>query len=179
MCPFSLLSYAQTTEQIGMTKLMNDIITRFITYCKGSLRRIFLSHNDPEAIARSFCIGLYIAFSPFPGLHGVMMLGAQAVFGLHFPVLFFATSLNNPWTMIPFYSLDYSFGYWLLHSALELKPTWTLSLAKVFGSGTICIWSFLAGGNILGLIGALICYYPLKVLLSKRKSSHLSSTNTR
>jgi hypothetical protein len=60
--------------------------------------------------------------------------------------------------MIPFFSCDYAFGYWLLHSLLGWTPSWTLSLAKLFGSGKICVWSFLIGGNVLGIVAAFIAY---------------------
>lgn len=60
--------------------------------------------------------------------------------------------------MIPFFSFDYAFGYWFLHSLLGIEPSWSLSLANLFGSGKICVWSFLVGGNVLGILAGLISY---------------------
>ncbi len=60
--------------------------------------------------------------------------------------------------MIPFYSFDYAFGYWVVHSLIGWHPDWHISLAKLFGSGSICIWSFLVGGNIIGIVAALVSY---------------------
>ena len=117
-----------------------------------------LSGCSSQRLTRSFCCGLYIAFSPFPGAHTVMMFVSKYFFNLHFPTLFIATSINNPWTMIPFFSFDYAFGYWFTHSFLGWEPSWVISLERVFGAGKICIWSFLIGGNILGIAAAVMCY---------------------
>jgi len=136
---------------------------------KSLLNKALLSGCTPEQLTLSFCMGIYIAFSPFPGLHTPMMFIATYIFGLHFPTLFIATSINNPWTMIPFYSLDYTFGYWFVHTLLGWNPTWVISLAKLFGSGTICLWSFLIGGNILGIASALICYPIMRIIFKNLK----------
>src|SRR3989338_2766075 len=96
-----------------------------------------------------------------------MMLAFKWFFGLNFPILFIATSFNNPWTMIPFFSFDYIFGYWVTHSLFGLNPSWILSLEKIFGSGKICIWSFIIGGNVLGIVAALASYPYAKLFFTK------------
>ena len=116
------------------------------------------SNSSPHKLALSFSIGLFIAFSPFPGGHTFMMLGANWLFRVNFPILFLATSFNNPWTLVPFYAFDYSFGYWFVHSFLGWSPSWVISLEKIFGSGKICLWSFFIGGHVLGLAAAVLSY---------------------
>ena len=111
-----------------------------------------------DKLTLSFCIGVYIAFSPFPAGHTIMMFLFKWMFNLNFPILFVATSINNPWTMVAFYSLDYFFGYWFVHVLMGFNPGWAISLAKIFGSGKICVWSFFIGGNILGILAAIIAY---------------------
>lgn len=127
---------------------------KFVTIFKKAL----LSGSTPTRLTRSFCMGLYIAFSPFPGGHSIMMLVSKYLFDLHFPTLFLITSINNPWTMIPVFSCDYAFGYWVVHSLLGWEPSFVISWARFFGSAKICVWSFLIGGNILGIVAALVCY---------------------
>lgn len=128
----------------------------------GKIKKLFYkavtSNGSPAKLAASFSTGLFIAFSPFPGGHTIIMLAANWLFRLNFPILFFATSINNPWTMVPFYAFDYSFGYWFTHSFLGLSPSWVISLEKIFGSGKICLWSFFIGGHVLGIIAALSSY---------------------
>lgn len=134
------------------------MIRKTVPKIKQILRNALLDGITPKNLALSASIGVYTAFSPFPGAHTVMMLLFKWLFRLHFPTLFIATSINNPWTMIPFFSFDYAFGYWLLHKLIGWDPGWTISLAKIFGSGSICIWSFLIGGNILGIFAGAVSY---------------------
>jgi uncharacterized protein (DUF2062 family) len=136
-------------------------------------KNALLSGCTPRRLSHSCCLGLYIALSPFPGGHTIIMFACNYLFKLHFPTLFIATSINNPWTMIPFYTFDYAFGYWFVHSFMGWSPSWDLSLAKIFGTGKICIWSFLIGGNILGIIFALASY-PLFMFAFTRLSAKLT-----
>ncbi|MFA6527197.1 MAG: DUF2062 domain-containing protein [Candidatus Babeliales bacterium] len=135
------------------------------------LKHIFykalLEGCTPEKLTRSFCLGIYISFSPFPGLHTVMMIASMYLFDVHLPTLFLATSINNPWTMAPFFTTDYFFGRWLLHSFLAIHPTWVITLPKIFGSGTICLWSFLIGGNVLGVVCAMALWPFASVIFKK------------
>jgi len=142
------------------------------------LKNAVTAGSSPQQLTYSFCIGLYIAFSPFPGAHTIMMFLSKYLFGLHLPTLFFATNLNNPWTMIPFYTFDYVVGYWITHSLIGLNPTWTISLAKLFGSGNICLWSFFVGGNLLGLLAAIIAYPIAKVAFEKIAARVANPENT-
>lgn len=142
---------------------------------KEKIKKIFTnairSGSSSEKLTLSFCVGLYIAFAPFPGVHTVMMFAATWMFGLNFPIVFLATSVNNPWTMIPFYSLDYFFGHWLVHNIMGWNPTMVISIAKVFGLGNICLWSFLIGGNILGILVAFLFYPLVKFIFNRLVSS--------
>jgi uncharacterized protein (DUF2062 family) len=137
-------------------------------------KNALLSGCTPQRLSRSCCLGLYIAFSPFPGVHTIIMLTCNYFFNLHFPTLLIATSINNPWTMVPFYTFDYAFGYWFVHSLIGWQPSWVFSLSKIFGTGKICIWSFLIGGNILGILVAFMSY-PLFTRLFSHLASRLNT----
>ena len=134
---------------------------------KSSIKNAFTRGWSVEKLTLSSCIGIYIAFSPFPGGHTIMMFLARWLFNINFPILFIATSINNPWTIVPFFTLDYFFGHWLIHTVLGINPGWSISLAKVFGSGEVCVWSFFIGGNILGISVALLSYPFVKLFFSK------------
>jgi uncharacterized protein (DUF2062 family) len=144
---------------------------------KSMIEKALKAGSSPEKLSLSFCMGLYIAFSPFPGVHAVMMVAANYLFKLNFPLLFAITSINNPWTMIPVYTLDYFVGYWVVHSLLGIEPSLTISLAQVFGGGSICLWSFLVGGNILGLTAALVAYPIVSTLFKKLVHSKQTQTS--
>jgi len=131
---------------------------KFWDKLRDSFSHAMRSGKSPHVLALAFCVGIYVAFSPFPMAHTVMIVIFSWLLGLNFPIMFIAASINNPWTMIPFYSIDYAFGFWFVHNLLGLEPTWVISLVKIFGYGKICLWSFLIGGNVLGIVAGLICY---------------------
>lgn len=173
------------------------MIQKTVLKIKTILRKALLDGITPKNLALSASVGVYIAFSPFPGAHTLMMVAATWMLGLHFPTLFILTSINNPWTMIPFFSLDYAFGHWLVNKVIGWEPSLTISLAKLlsigqwlmhkmcgweltatdpqatfFGNGIICLWSFLIGGNILGIIGGLLAY-PIMLSIFERMHTHI------
>ncbi len=151
------------------------MIRKTVPKIKEILRKALLDGMTPKNLAVSASMGIYIALSPFPGAHTVMMLIAKWLWGLHFPALFIFTSINNPWTMIPMFSLDYAFGYWLIHKCIGWEPSWVISLEKLFGSGSVCIWSFLIGGNILGIVAALISFPLLHLFFQRMHTRALAS----
>lgn len=152
---------------MSLKNRIKQLITKLITKIKDLFKKAMMSQNSAHKLALSSSIGLYIAFSPFFGGHSVMMIFFNWLLKLNFPMLFLFTSVNNPWTMIPFYTGGYFFGYWLLHVVLDIHPMWSVSLAKIFGSGNICVWSFLIGGNVLGLISAFVSYPLFKRMFTQ------------
>lgn len=134
---------------------------------KNTIKNALTKGCSVEKLTLSFCMGIYIAFSPFPGAHTIIMFIAKWLFNINFPVLFISTSINNPWTMIPFYTFDYIFGHWILHNILGFNPGWLIPISKIFGSGSICVWSFFVGGNILGISIALLSYPLVKIFFVK------------
>jgi uncharacterized protein (DUF2062 family) len=144
-----------------------EVIMSFQRKIKSFLEKAVKSGASPKIFALSFSIGIYIAFSPFPGAHTIMVVASMWLFKLNPIALFVGASLNNPWTMIPFFSFDYFFGYWLVHSVFDFQPGWIISLAKIFGFGNVCLWSFIIGGNVLGIGCALISYPLMKIFFKK------------
>lgn len=142
-----------------------------------TLRKAFIEEWSPHKLALSGACGFYIAFSPFPAGHTLLMIIFNLVFKLHFPVLLLTTSINNPFTAIPFFTLDYIFGYWLLHTCLGMNPTWQLPLWPIAQEQTICVWSFFIGGNILGIIAFLLSY-PMLLITTKKIVSYYSLNKT-
>ena len=177
------------------------MIRKIVPKIKEILRKALLGGITPKNLAYSAAVGVYISFSPFPGAHTILMLALKWLLGLHLPTLFIFTTINNPWTMIPFFSLDYVFGYWLTHKIIGWEPSLTISLSKLFnagqwlmhkifgweavvsnnqqipffGDGIICLWSFMIGGNILGIISGLITY-PIMLFVFERMHAHIEAS---
>ncbi len=147
-----------------------------MSWIKNFLKKLIHQEKSPEKLALSFCMGNYIAFSPFPGLHTVMVFLFSWLFRLNFGVVFASSCfINNPWTLIPVYGVDYTFGYWLVYKVLHLnleqfEPSWmhaiTIFCANTLGIAKPCLWSFLIGGNILGIGLSLLLYPIMKKIFS-------------
>lgn len=138
-----------------------------VSYLQQICERFLSINASPKKIAISLSVGIYIAFSPFIGLHTLMVLAASWCFRLPIAVIFAAScSINNPWTALPIYSLDYGFGYWIIYHLCGCSrmpnPSWYTYCANYLyaklGIPSFCVWSFLIGGNILGIIIATVAY---------------------
>ncbi|KKP25469.1 MAG: hypothetical protein UR14_C0006G0102 [candidate division TM6 bacterium GW2011_GWE2_31_21] len=117
-----------------------------------------ITTTAPSTLAISFCLGLFIAFSPFIGFHTIMAVVFPWLFGLNMPMILLGTIVNNPWTMIPIYSLDYGVGYYIIHSIFKIDSSWVIPLHHLFGCGKICLLSFLVGGNLMAILASFIAY---------------------
>lgn len=135
------------------------------------LKSLVTHEQCPRMLAYSFCLGVYIAFSPFIGLHTLMAFAFAWLFRAHLPAIFAGSLLiNNPWTMVPVYTSDYLFGHWLFEWVLGfnlqgLNPAWMSSvngLLANIGLAGVSLWSFLLGGNLLGVLAGVMLYPLVK-----------------
>lgn len=146
------------------------MIKKVLTYCKEFLMGLLLKEHSPKKLAMAFSLGVYIAFSPFPGFHTAMVFVLSWLCGLNVAAVLASSCLiNNPWTMIPVYMADYVFGNWLCCTFLGtnmigFNPAWMNGMAQwlcqTTGLAHISLASFLIGGNVLG-IGLAFLLYPI------------------
>ncbi len=141
---------------------------------------LYLDKNGTE-LAVTCCIGIYIAFSPFIGLHTAMAFLFSWLLGINCAVVLTVSMvINNPWTMVPVYGAGYFFGDWLLafntinHHAYN--PTWiaavTSWLKYYVPVDGFSFWAFMLGGNVLGVMLALLCYPFIKKLIYMAANKH-------
>lgn len=133
--------------------------------------------RSSDKIAFAFSLAIYIALSPFFGVHTLMAICAGLVFKLNIPLLLLiGNTINNPFTMVPLYSGGYLFGYWLVHtvcgvSMVEFNPAWmgfiNNFLHNTLGIEHVSFWAFIVGGNVLGVIFGLISYPLVKYIFTK------------
>lgn len=142
---------------------------------KDFFKKLATYERCPRLLALSFCVGTYIAFSPFLFCHTIMVFIFCLIFKLNIPVTFAASAgINNPWTAVPIYLLDYGFGRWFLYKLLNLTPLTNPHLfnsleqfwLQYVSTSKPCMWSFLIGGNLLGIACALLLYPFIKSLFS-------------
>lgn len=135
----------------------------------------------PKQVAWSFAIGLHICFSPFLGLHTVLVVGLCFAFKtLHRPLVFMAALLNNPWTMVPIATLSAYAGNLLMGRGLTIDLSgvdWTRigfsSFATQAGFEAMVamlrpiLVPYLLGGIVLSLL-AVPFGYVLALKLTRR-----------
>ncbi len=127
-----------------------------------------------HTIALSVAVGIFFAFSPFIGLKTLMIFATYRPLGLNLPILCLSSSADNLFTMFFINNTSYCVGYCLLHHILNFDPGWNIQLEKIWGSGNICVWSFIIGGIVLGLIIALASYYIARYSISHWRKVHHS-----
>ena len=125
----------------------------FVQSLSNFFARLVLQEKSAYKLAASCALGAYIAFSPFVGLHTVMVFAFSWLFALNSAVTWaVSVAINNPWTMMPVYGVDYLVGDWC---------------AQYFGITLPAGWAFLIGGNLLGLlIGVML--YPIVLRMCAR-----------
>jgi uncharacterized protein (DUF2062 family) len=135
---------------------------------KALLKSFITKDAAPEKLALAMSVAMYIAWSPFLGLHTIMLIVSGWLFNLNIPFLLAAGYIiNNPWTMVPIYMGGYLFGYWVLHgllgvSIIGLNPVWmewfNYKIMEYLHIQEISFWAFMIGGNFLGVIFSIITY---------------------
>ncbi len=66
---------------------------------KERLRHILRLDETPHELAKSFAVGVFVAFTPFLGLHTVVALLLAWALRLNKAVAITGTLVNNPWTI--------------------------------------------------------------------------------
>lgn len=141
----------------------------------NQLKQLVMQEPSCKKLVISFCVGNYVAFSPYPFPLGHTLLAflLSYIFRLNTAVVFFATFfINNPWTALVVYGLDYAVGYWLVHQVAgvsPINPAWmnfiNNFLQQKIACGHFCLWSFLIGGNLLGIVTSVMLYPILKSIV--------------
>jgi len=157
-----------------------------MNYIRSFFQKLLGYERSPHKFALACSWGAYIAFSPFPGLHTLMAIGISWLLAMSPAITVgMAYFVNNPWTLVPVYGSDYAVGYWLVHKVLKI-PTAYLGFPGTeyfytfwhnhIGIAQPCIWSFLIGGNLLGIAAGLITY-PLMLRFFERYTPSVSPSS--
>jgi uncharacterized protein (DUF2062 family) len=149
---------------------------------RAAVRRLLAIDDPPERTALAFSIGVFIAFSPFLGLHTVA--ATLIAFKFHFNkiAIYAGTFINNPFlTLVPILLASYAVGAFLMGKPLGLPPESVELLrsphlltgawwGKLFESGGNVLVPFLIGGMALAVVCSIIAYpLTLRFLRSRRK----------
>ena len=134
-----------------------------------------------HSVAKSFAVGLFIAFlPPTPFLHFTMTLLLGLWLRLNLPILFATIFVSNPFTWVPQLLASIWVGAKLLR--LDLAPLVNLFRTKGFSAELHALWGpLILGAVVLGIAAALFgyalaqCAWRARVVYLLRRRRNASS----
>ena len=137
---------------------------------RAAIRRLLAIDDPPERTALAFSIGVFIAFSPFLGLHTIMATVVAFVFRFNKVAIYTGTFLNNPFfTLVPIIIGSYAVGAFVLGRPLQI-PGEGLELLKnpdlfssnyyrrLFVQSWHIVWPFTVGASVLSVVCSVLAY---------------------
>ncbi len=151
---------------------------------RKTLRRLLAIDDPPERTALAFSIGIFIAFSPFLGLHTIAATAVAFLFRFNKVAIYTGTFINNPFlTLVPIILASYAVGAFVMGRPLAL-PEEGLQLLKephIFTGSYYrelsrhaweIVLPFAIGGSVLSVVCSLAAYPITLHLLRRRKAGH-------
>jgi uncharacterized protein (DUF2062 family) len=151
---------------------------------RSTFRRLLAIDDPPERTALAFSIGVFIAFSPFLGLHTIMATFVAFAFRFNKIAIYAGTFINNPFiTLVPIIILSYAVGALIMGRPMRI-PEEGVQLLKnpeifsgeyyrqVFVQSWNLVEPFTIGASVLSVVCSLLAYpITLKALRAygKRK----------
>jgi uncharacterized protein len=158
---------------------------------RAAFRRLLAIDDPPERTALAFSIGVFIAFSPFLGLHTIMATVIAFVFRFNKVAIYTGTFINNPFfTLVPIIIASYAVGAFVLGRPIRI-PEEGLELLKnphvfsgdyyrrIFVQSWHIVWPFAVGGMLLSVVCSVLAYpITLRALRAYRAAKqHLTDSN--
>src|SRR5215207_11741101 len=137
---------------------------------RAAFRRLLAIDDPPERTALAFSVGIFIAFSPFLGLHTIMATVIAFLFRFNKVAIYTGTFINNPFlTLVPIIIASYAVGAFILGRPLRI-PDEGLELLEnprifsgdyyrlVFVQSWSVVWPFSVGATALSIVCSLLAY---------------------
>jgi uncharacterized protein (DUF2062 family) len=154
---------------------------------RSTFRRLLALDDPPERTALAFSIGVFIAFSPFLGLHTILATAIAFLFRFNKIAIFAGTFVNNPLlTLVPIIIGSYAIGAFILGRPLRIPAEGVELLKnphlltadyyrKLFRESWQIVWPFTIGGMVLSVVCSLIAYPVTSSLLRTQRRSRAAS----
>ena len=152
---------------------------------RAAFRRLLAVDDPPERTALAFSIGVFIAFSPFLGLHTIMATAVAFAFRFNKIAIYTGTFINNPFlTLVPIIVASYAVGALVMgrplalpEGALELLSHPRLLTASYWSQLFDQLWDvvvpFSIGGSVLSVVCSLAAYpVTLRLLRARKKKDN-------
>jgi uncharacterized protein (DUF2062 family) len=147
---------------------------------RAAFRRLLAIDDPPERTALAFSIGVFIAFSPFLGLHTILATLIAFLFRFNKVAIYSGTFINNPFlTLVPIIIVSYATGALLLGMPLKI-PADGIELLRdphlltgnyykrLFTQSWHIVKPFAVGGMLLSVVCSLASY-PLTLWALRRR----------
>jgi hypothetical protein len=128
------------------------------TSLRQRLRLIIFSHDSPRQIALGAAIGVFVAFSPFLGMHTLAALLFALLFRASKLAAVLGTLLNNPVTMTFIYLFEIRQGSRILGLSLTMPGDIWKNFMELFSIGRDALLSLMTGFIALGFIASIVIY---------------------
>lgn len=148
---------------------------------RSNFRRLLALDDPPERTALAFSVGVFIAFSPFLGLHTIMATAAAFIFRFNKIAIYAGTFINNPFlTLVPIIIASYALGALVLGRPLSIPSEGVELLRdphlltgsyyrKLFVESRDIVWPFSVGAMLLSVVCSLIAYPVTSWLLRRHR----------
>lgn len=116
--------------------------------------------DPPHKMAFAFSLGIFIAFSPWIGLHILSCIFFAWFFRVSKFVVLTASFANNPWTMVPIYAFNLWIGVRLTGGETTIvEIDWgRIGFRELFTVLRPFLWPFIAGSLAVGAVAAVVAY---------------------
>ena len=151
---------------------------------RAAFRRLLAIDDPHERTALAFSIGVFIAFSPFLGLHTIMATALAFFFRFNKIAIYAGTFINNPFlTLVPIIIASYAVGAFLLGRPLTIPDEGVELLThpaifsgayyrQIFVQSWAIVKLFAVGATVLSVVCSLLAYpLTLKALRRYRRGS--------
>ena len=149
-----------------------------------ALRRLLAIDDPPERTALAFSVGVFIAFSPFLGLHTIAATVIAFAFRFNKIAIYAGTFVNNPLlTLVPIILAAYAVGAFVLARPLIL-PEGSVELLRaphlltgawwgaLFQRSADVLLPFAVGSLVLSVVCSIIAY-PLTLRFLQARARRL------
>jgi uncharacterized protein (DUF2062 family) len=146
----------------------------FLRFVSRFARPLISAHDTPKRLALAFTMGVFFSLTPFVGLHTIVALALAFSFGLNRAAVVFGLLLNNPWTLVPYYTAASYLGGWLIGfpeapslAGFRLAELWQASFWSELAGQWRLLIPMALGSTILAILGAALAY-PLALYVIRR-----------
>lgn len=136
---------------------------------RESLKSLLHLQDPPHRTALAFGVGVFIAFSPFLGLHTVIAIALAFALRLN-RVAVLAGAWINAWALAP----SYAFGTFIGAVLLGVDPgdlktiDWGQGIGALGSTLSTLFWPIMLGNTLLGLILSAPAYAVCRKFLEGR-----------